>query len=276
MKESETSSTDEEWERWGAIDPYFSVLTDQRYRATRITPDAKSEFFRSGAEYVGHILSLCRSHVGLDYAPRRVLDFGCGVGRLAIPFARTAEQVVGVDVSSSMLAEARRNCERNNVSNVVLLRSDDRLHLVDGHFDLVHSSIVLQHIPVERGRAIFERLVEKVSSNGVAAIQLTYGLEASSAAYGLPAPAAIESVAPPSLYRRLRSAMRYVLLGPNRKELDRPDVKAEISVDPEMLMNYYSFNELMFVMQRLGVAEFRAEFTNHGGALGAILIFRKP
>ena len=37
------------------------------------------------------------------------------------------DAVVGVDISPSMLAEARRNCDREGLDNVVLAPSDDDL-----------------------------------------------------------------------------------------------------------------------------------------------------
>lgn len=43
-----------------------------------------------------------------QYSPGSVLDAGCGTGRVAIELARRGVEVVGVDVSESMLATARR------------------------------------------------------------------------------------------------------------------------------------------------------------------------
>ncbi len=40
--------------------------------------------------------------------PERVLDAGCGSGRVAIELARHGIEVVGVDIDASMIAEARR------------------------------------------------------------------------------------------------------------------------------------------------------------------------
>lgn len=42
------------------------------------------------------------------YRPRRVLDAGCGTGRVASELARRGVEVVGVDRDGSMLAVARR------------------------------------------------------------------------------------------------------------------------------------------------------------------------
>jgi cyclopropane fatty-acyl-phospholipid synthase-like methyltransferase len=101
-----------------------------------------------------------------------VLDFGSGVGRLAIPFSRHAHRVVGIDISQSMIAEAARNCESSNVNNVAFKLSDDQLSEVLDRFDLVHSYIVLQHIDWIRGRRILQSLAERVTSGGYLAVQL--------------------------------------------------------------------------------------------------------
>lgn len=42
------------------------------------------------------------------YSPARVLDAGCGTGRVAIELARHGIEVVGVDVDEQMLATARK------------------------------------------------------------------------------------------------------------------------------------------------------------------------
>lgn len=43
-----------------------------------------------------------------SFEPRTVLDAGCGTGRVAIELARHGIEVIGVDVSASMIAEAQR------------------------------------------------------------------------------------------------------------------------------------------------------------------------
>ncbi|EGJ09960.1 type 11 methyltransferase [Rubrivivax benzoatilyticus JA2 = ATCC BAA-35] len=160
-------STDIEWEKWGARDPYFSVLTDPRFRVNAMTAQAREDFFALGRMHVDHVLHVIRCHLDGAFAPTRTLDFGCGVGRLVMPFARLGGEVVGVDISPSMLAEARRNCDQAGLSNVVLLPSDDALSAVAGDFDLVHSCIVLQHIEIPRGLVIFEQLVRRVRPGGM-------------------------------------------------------------------------------------------------------------
>src|SRR5277367_1629330 len=101
-------STDHEWEEWGRRDPYFGVLTHPRFRRANLTEAAKSEFFESGRLHVEYVMQVVRKHIDADFTPKRALDFGCGVGRILIPLAQVTQEVVGVDVSPSMLHEAKR------------------------------------------------------------------------------------------------------------------------------------------------------------------------
>lgn len=125
-------STDSEWEKWGRTDPYFGVLTNPKFRKENITDVGRDEFFIPGEAAVDYVLRRCGEFLRADFAPLRVLDYGCGVGRLVIPFSRGADEVVGLDISKSMLSEAADNCQRYGVDNVRLSRADDSLSLLEG------------------------------------------------------------------------------------------------------------------------------------------------
>lgn len=77
----------------------------------------------------------------------RVLEIGCGVGRITRYFAENFAEVHGIDVAPEMIAQARARLAGH--SNVTLhIGSGFDLHpLPDAHFDLVFSYIVFQHIP---------------------------------------------------------------------------------------------------------------------------------
>lgn len=260
-------TTDIEWEKWGARDPYFGVLTDPKFRAAALTDAAREEFFAMGRHHVDHVLHIIRCHLEGGFVPTRTLDFGCGVGRLLLPFARLGGEVVGVDISPSMLAEAKRNCDQAGLANVVLAPSDDTLSAVDGDFDLVHTCIVLQHIEIARGLRIFEQLVRRVRpGGGIGAIHITFGWDFHAANLGVPPPPPPPVTLP--WRARLRAWLREQVRGtaPFRRAPD---------ADPEMQMNFYNLSQLMFMLQRAGVGAVYSELTDHGGALGAFLFFKR-
>ena len=163
--------TDKDWERWGNTDPYFGVLSSEKFRRKELSEKSIEDFFNSGKRHVDRVLSAIRVKFDSAFSPRSALDFGCGVGRLVIPLAGNAQRVVGVDISRSMIAEATRNCERAAVTNVTFALSDDDLSQVPDTFDLVHSCIVLQHIPWRRGRKILRSLANRVDGGGYICVQ---------------------------------------------------------------------------------------------------------
>ena len=56
----------------------------------------------------------------------RVLELGCGTGRLTLPVARTGVRVVGIDRSGPMLAKGRGRIRRARLTNASLLLGDIR------------------------------------------------------------------------------------------------------------------------------------------------------
>lgn len=264
-------NTDIEWEKWAKQDPYFGVITDEKFRSRNLTQQAKTEFLESGKNDVNHVLAICKRYFDNGFSPKRVLDFGCGVGRLVIPFAEIAEHVVGLDVSESMLEEARKNCSEHFVKNVSLLKSDDGLSSLNGFFDLIHSYIVFQHIPVERGKNIFANLLNHLEEGGIGAIQVTY------------AKVGFDARNCPTLAKRLIHGMLGKVSQRIRNKgrsmiraVVRPAPGTYISRDPEMQMNSYCLNYLCFLMQSAGIRDIHMEFTNHEGFLGVYMYFQKP
>jgi 2-polyprenyl-3-methyl-5-hydroxy-6-metoxy-1,4-benzoquinol methylase len=162
-----SSNTDREWEKFGANDPYFGVMTYEKFKRSKMTAENLSEFFLSGADYIDKVLGNIRKHLDSKYSCKKALDFGCVVGRLVIPLARIADQVIGVDVSQSMIEEAKRNCESLKITNVEFIKSDNNVLSLDGKYDLINSFIVFQHIPVRRGEQIFDNLLAHLADGGV-------------------------------------------------------------------------------------------------------------
>jgi SAM-dependent methyltransferase len=247
-------STDQEWVRWGQQDPYFAVITNPKFRKANLTEDARREFFESGRYHVQYVLDAAGRWLGRDFLPQRALDFGCGVGRVALSLARTVPSVVGVDVSPDMLAEMARNASSEGLPNVQGVLSDLDLSAVQGDFDLVHSCITFQHIGPSQGRLLLSSLVGKLRPGGLGAIQITYGKAYHAETFGQPpqqTPA-------------------------NAGVIDLRASRTPPSRDPEMQMNAYNLSEVAFILQAAGVTSFKADFTDHGGELGVFLFFEKP
>lgn len=248
-----TNDSDKDWEQFGKQDPYYAVLTDERYRMGRLTDDNRADFFRSGAEHVGQIFRIVRDHVAADFEPQHAVDFGCGVGRVLVPLAKRCRSVTGVDISRSMLDEARGNCDRAAVANAELLLTEDFFSRVSATYDFVHSYIVLQHIPVRRGEQIVRDLVSRLRPGGVGMFHVTYA----------------HTVGP--LHRlfywsRTRVPGAHALLN---LALGRAPTA------PMMQGNDYSVTRLLDMMNELGCGDVHVRFSDHQGQRGALLFCRR-
>lgn len=94
----------------------------------------------------------------------RVLDVGCGPGSITVGLAEAASpgEVLGIDLSEDVLAQARTLAAEKDLANLRFARAD--VHGLDPGgraFDVVYAHQVLQHVPepVETLRAMRRLLV---------------------------------------------------------------------------------------------------------------------
>ena len=109
----------------------------------------EEEFDQTGAFEVQRLVMADLSLLtgGRDPKTLRVLEIGCGAGRMTKHLAAVFGQVVGVDVSGEMIRQARERLAA--ADNIVLHETSgvDFPVLADESFDLVLSAYVFQHVP---------------------------------------------------------------------------------------------------------------------------------
>ena len=101
-------------------------------------------------------------------AGTRVLDVGCGVGRWSRLLAARGAEVTGVDLSPTMIGEARRRAAAAGLAGRCRFLVQDSAALdAGGPFDLVLGVTVLQHILDPQAlRAAVERIARHVAPRG--------------------------------------------------------------------------------------------------------------
>lgn len=100
-----------------------------------------------------------------------VLDFGCGLGNLAIEAARRGAQVVAVDASPAAIADLTRRASAEALPVHTVL-ADAARYLPGRRFDTVVCIGLLMFLECGTAGTVLERLVDAVAPHGVLVINV--------------------------------------------------------------------------------------------------------
>lgn len=131
------------------------------YVNTEKTDWTDEEFFESGRrtvreEILTDMINICQ---GKDPKQMKVIEIGCGAGRVTRALAEIFGEVHGVDVSGEMVALAREALRDMPNAHVYQNNGMDLEVIPPGEYDFAFSSIVFQHIP---SREVIENYVREI------------------------------------------------------------------------------------------------------------------
>jgi cyclopropane fatty-acyl-phospholipid synthase-like methyltransferase len=131
------------------------------YVATGRTDWTDEEFFASGEmavaeEILTDMTNICQ---GKEPSAMRVLEIGCGAGRITRALANMFGEVHAVDISAEMVTQARKALAGRPHAHVYQNNGCDLSVVPPLQFDFAFSAIVFQHIP---SREIIENYVREV------------------------------------------------------------------------------------------------------------------
>lgn len=247
---------DNSWKIIGNEDPYYGVLTTDEFKGKNLDENTISSFYQTGVDHVAYVTSELKRYLNVpaDHIFEHVLDFGCGTGRLVIPFAAQNKKVTGLDISEGMLKEAAMHIQKKGLTNISLLQVDDFVaYEFQDKFDLVHTYIVLQHINEQYGYQIINKLASVIRPGGYGIIQLLYHGNMSGKDRFIA-----------NLKRKYKRVNQILNL-----------LKGRPVNRPFMQMNYYNLNRVFKLLSENNIENISTTFTNHDGFLGVMIYFRK-
>jgi SAM-dependent methyltransferase len=127
-----------DWEARAGSDPLYYI--DSRQRDWTL-----ADFYAGGPDLVARFVDPALAELGVDPSGRRVLEIGCGMGRLFEGLSARFGDVWGIDISSTMIEKGRAHCP---VPATWLVGDGQSLTGVeDDSIDHIISFEVFQHIP---------------------------------------------------------------------------------------------------------------------------------
>jgi ubiquinone/menaquinone biosynthesis C-methylase UbiE len=131
------------------------------YRPYDAQDDA--EFWRWGEILTARLLE----ESGIPFhGSERVLEIGCGIGRMTLPLARRFREVTGIDVSEEMVLRAEENLRQTPNARSRAGNGTDLSEFPDASFDFVFSYLVLQHVPAPEIVAGYLKEIGRVLAPG--------------------------------------------------------------------------------------------------------------
>jgi len=146
-----------DWNKRAESDAKFFILT--------VKDQKEEKFWESGKNDCEKILDRNSSRFewickGKNPKELRVLDIGCGIGRILIPMASIFKEAIGVDVSKKMIALSKEYVKKIPNCHTYENSGSDLSLFEDDYFDFCYSYIVFQHIPKKE---IIENYIKEVS-----------------------------------------------------------------------------------------------------------------
>ena len=164
----------EQWTGYGEVDPYTSVLSDEKYHMSRIAENLE-EFNASGQKPIDWLLNLSARN-DIKIPTGTCFELGCGVGRVTKPLAEIFQRVIAADISPGNLALCKAYLQNSLKTNVdaILLQSPHDIENIPA-IDFFFSIIVLQHNPPPVQYYLLDKILQKINPQGACMFQtLTY------------------------------------------------------------------------------------------------------
>ncbi|WGM32289.1 class I SAM-dependent methyltransferase [Brevundimonas sp. NIBR11] len=162
----------EQWTALGEVEPHYSVLTHEDFRAEKMDEENIRRFRETGRT-AASIIETFEKRSGHDPHSGVCLELGCGVGRITRFLAERFDQIIAVDISAGNLRLCTEYMQEEGVTNVTTVHISGLAELEAlPEIDFFYSIIVLQHNSPPIQKAILRTLLSKIRPGGGVLFQI--------------------------------------------------------------------------------------------------------
>lgn len=156
------------WDCLAQIDPFWAILFDPTKRNENWK---EGDFFKTGDEEIERLLAHLET-LNISFNRNTALDFGCGAGRLTQGLCRHFQQVLGVDISLTMIKLANK-FNRYGDNCIYQVNCSSNLDCFDNnYFDFIYTILVLQHMRPEYSSNYIKEFMRVLAPGGALIFQI--------------------------------------------------------------------------------------------------------
>lgn len=159
------------WEYLGTEKAHWSVLATDIFLPNRLHESIDS-FWASGQAEADLANQMLSQFCGGQFEQKVCVEFGCGVGRLTIGFAKSYKVVHAYDTSRTHLAYAMARAREVGADNIEFHECSSVLGLAIKPCDFFYSVIVLQHNPPPIILMLIRSALKALKPGGMAMFQV--------------------------------------------------------------------------------------------------------
>jgi SAM-dependent methyltransferase len=159
------------WTALGNEKPHWSVLSSDQFLPETIEKNRRN-FYESGLNDAKLIQAALKRHGREADSHPRMVEYGCGVGRVTPHLAAVFRDVTAIDISTSHLAMAEETTRAAGAYNARFQLARAPHFGMEEPFDLWFSYIVLQHNPPPVIALVLRRALAMLAPGGIAIFQV--------------------------------------------------------------------------------------------------------
>jgi 2-polyprenyl-3-methyl-5-hydroxy-6-metoxy-1,4-benzoquinol methylase len=155
-----------QWNKLGEVDPYWSVLSSDEHHG-QLNAWELEKFYDSGEREVRNLLRILEeSGIKTRLANYKILELGCGVGRLTKSLAALGADVIAVDISKANISIAAKALKEFSNVSFITIESLDDLDRLEIEFDMFFSVITLQHNHAAVQLVLLDKILKQMIKSG--------------------------------------------------------------------------------------------------------------
>lgn len=155
---------------------YQMLAADSRYETSKVIDHVVGSYEEHDrwTDYDDYLMK----YVDESFKSKMALDFGCGPGRNMVKYCNRFRQLDGADISEQNLENARSNLRNHRIPipGLFVTRGDDLGAVAENHYDIIISTIAMQHVCVHEIRySILTAMHRALKIGGRISIQMGFG-----------------------------------------------------------------------------------------------------